>query len=215
MKVVESLREQIIALGGEIRFEQRVTDIVLGQSLSKSGALLGAISIRALEVENLEQWQSCTSCRQAMWSWHLGHSSRDTFAMLYERGVAMQVQAVFGRLPDRAPAKRDRPRALGPPCGAPAAWARRTTSWCTTRPMAGRYTASACARVARWWRPPANPERVVTNGMSQYSRAERNANAGMVVGIDLPDYPDERSRFCACVWPRGERQALRGRRPPP
>jgi uncharacterized FAD-dependent dehydrogenase len=53
-----------------------------------------------------------------------------------------------------------------------------------------RFTASACAPAARWWpRPPKRPGRVVTNGMSQYSRNERNANAGMVVGIDPSDYP--------------------------
>ena len=56
--------------------------------------------------------------------------------------------------------------------------------------MAGRSTASACARAAPSWQLLPNPGRVVTNGMSQYSRNERNANAGIVVAIDpATDYP--------------------------
>ena len=87
-------------------------------------------------------------------------------------------------------------------------WVRRTTSWCTTPAMAARCTASACARAARWW-PPPEPGRVVTNGMSQYSRNERNANAGMVVSIDPKDYPTD-----AAAWlpPLGE---AFGELPPP
>ena len=55
--------------------------------------------------------------------------------------------------------------------------------------MGAQSTASACARAARWSPPPVNPGRVVTNGMSQYSRNERNANAGIVVGIEPRDFP--------------------------
>jgi uncharacterized FAD-dependent dehydrogenase len=43
------------------------------------------------------------------------------------------------------------------------------------------------------------PGRVVTNGMSQYSRAERNANAGMVVGVEPPDYPRDPAAFEALL----------------
>jgi uncharacterized FAD-dependent dehydrogenase len=64
------------------------------------------------------------------------------------------------------------------------------------------------------------PGRVVTNGMSQYSRNERNANAGMVVGIDPPDYPLETSAWQAAFGETlgaqlaQEAQALAAQQPP-
>ncbi len=65
------------------------------------------------------------------------------------------------------------------------------------------------------------PGRVVTNGMSQYSRAERNANAGMVVGIDPPDYPQDVAALASRLWRNGrpplrhEAQQLQAQRPAP
>jgi uncharacterized FAD-dependent dehydrogenase len=56
------------------------------------------------------------------------------------------------------------------------------------------------------------PERVVTNGMSQYSRNERNANAGIVVGIDPADYPHDEASFVAAFGPAdGARYAAEAR----
>ncbi|CAM8670009.1 COG2509 Uncharacterized FAD-dependent dehydrogenases [Comamonadaceae bacterium] len=191
VKVVESLREQIIALGGEIRFEQRVTDVVLGDSLSNQK--LPAQYIRALEVENLNN-----GSRYELPASHvvmaLGHSSRDTFAMLYERGVAMQAKPFsVGFRIEHPQSVIDRARwgrhAGHPLLGAAdyklvhhAANGRAVYSFC----MCPGGTVVAAT---------SEPGRVVTNGMSQYSRAERNANAGMVVGIDPPDYPDDEAAF--------------------
>ncbi len=191
VKVVESLREQIIALGGEIRFEQRVTDVVLGDSLSNQE--LPAQYIRALKVENLNN-----GSRYELPASHvvmaLGHSSRDTFAMLYERGVAMQAKPFsVGFRIEHPQSVIDRARwgrhAGHPLLGAAdyklvhhAANGRAVYSFC----MCPGGTVVAAT---------SEPGRVVTNGMSQYSRAERNANAGMVVGIDPPDYPDDEAAF--------------------
>ncbi len=191
VKVVESLREQIIALGGEIRFEQRVTDIVLGQSLSNQE--LPAQCIRALEVENLNNGShyELPASHVVM---ALGHSSRDTFAMLYERGVAMHAKPFsVGFRIEHPQSVIDRARwgrhAGHPLLGAAdyklvhhAANGRAVYSFC----MCPGGTVVAAT---------SEPGRVVTNGMSQYSRAERNANAGMVVGIDPPDYPDDEAAF--------------------
>jgi len=187
VKVVESIRAQIIALGGEIRFEQRVMDIVLGEMLSKQE--LSAQSIRALEVENLPD-----GSRYQLPVSHvvmaLGHSSRDTFAMLHERGVAMHAKPFsVGFRIEHPQSVIDRARwgrhAGHPLLGAAdyklvhhAANGRAVYSFC----MCPGGTVVAAT---------SEPGRVVTNGMSQYSRAERNANAGMVVGIDPPDYPDD------------------------
>ena len=186
VKVVEGIREQIIALGGEIRFEQRVTDVLLNQELS-------AQYLRGLEVENLQN-----SERYELPASHvvmaLGHSSRDTFAMLYERGVAMQAKPFsVGFRIEHPQGVIDRARwgrhAGHPLLGAAdyklvhhAANGRAVYSFC----MCPGGTVVAAT---------SEPGRVVTNGMSQYSRNERNANAGMVVGIDPPDYPIDATAF--------------------
>jgi len=186
VKVVEGIREQIIALGGEIRFEQRVTDALLNQELS-------AQYLRGLEVENLQNGE-----RYELPASHvvmaLGHSSRDTFAMLYERGVAMQAKPFsVGFRIEHPQGVIDRARwgrhAGHPLLGAAdyklvhhAANGRAVYSFC----MCPGGTVVAAT---------SEPGRVVTNGMSQYSRNERNANAGMVVGIDPPDYPIDATAF--------------------
>ncbi len=121
----------------------------------------------------------------------LGHSSRDTFAMLHERGVCHGGQAVFHRLSHRAPAKRHRPApAWGRHAGHPLLGA--ADYKLVHHAKNGRAVYSFCmcpggTVVAA----TTEPNRVVTNGMSQYSRNERNANAGMVVGIDPRDYPHD------------------------
>ncbi|MDH4451255.1 MAG: NAD(P)/FAD-dependent oxidoreductase [Rhodoferax sp.] len=190
VKVVEGIREQIIALGGDIRFEQRVTDLVLDEPNADGAA---ALSIRGLEVDNLADGSHYVlPARHVVMA--LGHSARDTFAMLYERGVAMQAKPFsVGFRIEHPQSVIDRARwgrhAGHPLLGAAdyklvhhAANGRAVYSFC----MCPGGTVVAAT---------SEPGRVVTNGMSQYSRAERNANAGMVVGIDPPDYPDNEAAF--------------------
>ena len=148
VKVVENLREQIIALGGEIRFEQRVTDVIVENDAR------GQRHLRGLKVLNQATGET-TELAASHVVMALGHSSRDTFAMLYERGVAME--------PSRFPsafASSTRKASSTAPAGAATratrCWARPTTSWCTTRKTAARSTAFACALAARWWPPPAS-----------------------------------------------------------
>ncbi|MFM2252604.1 MAG: hypothetical protein RJB68_941 [Pseudomonadota bacterium] len=199
VKVVEGIREQIIALGGEIRFEQRVNNLLLNQEQS-------AQSVRGLEVENLQDG-SVYELPTSHVVMALGHSARDTFAMLYERGVAMQSKPFsVGFRIEHPQSVIDRARwgrhAGHPLLGAAdyklvhhAANGRAVYSFC----MCPGGTVVAAT---------SEPERVVTNGMSQYSRAERNANAGMVVGIDPPDYPDSEAAFVHAFGPeRGKRYA--------
>ena len=199
VKVVEGIREQIIALGGEIRFEQRVNNLLLNQEHS-------AQSVRGLEVENLQDG-SVYELPTSHVVMALGHSARDTFAMLYERGVAMQSKPFsVGFRIEHPQSVIDRARwgrhAGHPLLGAAdyklvhhAANGRAVYSFC----MCPGGTVVAAT---------SEPERVVTNGMSQYSRAERNANAGMVVGIDPPDYPDSEAAFVHAFGPeRGKRYA--------
>ena len=84
VKVVESMREQIIALGGEVRFEQRVVDVLL--KTEQGNQYIRGLSVKNLKtglVEELPAEQVVVA---------LGHSARDTFAMLFERGVDMQAK---------------------------------------------------------------------------------------------------------------------------
>jgi len=186
VKVVESIREQIIALGGEVRFEQRVIDVLLKEER-------GTYILRGLVVENSTNGVVAEiPASQVVMA--LGHSARDTFAMLFERGVAMQAKPFsVGFRVEHPQSVIDRARwgrhAGNPLLGAAdyklvhhAANGRAVYSFC----MCPGGTVVAAT---------SEPGRVVTNGMSQYSRAERNANAGIVVAIDPADYPQDAAIF--------------------
>ncbi|MBK6387315.1 MAG: NAD(P)/FAD-dependent oxidoreductase [Rhodoferax sp.] len=192
VKVVENMREQIIALGGEVRFEQRVVDVLLKKEL-------GAQHIRGLLVKNVAD-NSEYELAASHVVMALGHSARDTFAMLYERGVAMQAKPFsVGFRIEHPQSVIDRARwgrhAGHPLLGAAdyklvhhAANGRAVYSFC----MCPGGTVVAAT---------SEPGRVVTNGMSQYSRNERNANAGIVVGIDPQDYPYDNATFVEAFGP--------------
>jgi uncharacterized protein len=178
VKVVENLREQIIALGGEVRFEQRVTDVRI-----ENGQL------QSLTVQDVATQQSYElPTQQAVMA--LGHSSRDTFAMLYERGVYVEAKPFsIGFRIEHPQSLIDRAR-WGRHAGHPLLGAadyklvhhakngRAVYSFCM---CPGGTVVAATSEVGR----------VVTNGMSQYSRNERNANAGIVVGITPEDFPSK------------------------
>lgn len=182
VKVVENMREQIVALGGEIRFEQRVTDVLL-----EDGP--GGRQIRGLTVLDQASGQS-RELRADQVVLALGHSSRDTFAMLHARGVYVEAKPFsIGFRIEHPQGLIDRAR-WGRHAGHPALGAaeyklvhhasngRSVYSFCM---CPGGTVVAATSEVGR----------VVTNGMSQYSRNERNANAGIVVGIDPRDYPGD------------------------
>jgi uncharacterized FAD-dependent dehydrogenase len=180
VKVVENMREQIIALGGEIRFQQRVTDLLIEDAADGK-------QLRGLTV--LDQATGASSEIRADHAvLALGHSSRDTFEMLHERGVFMEAKPFsIGFRIEHPQGVIDRAR-----------WGRHAG-----HPLLGAadyklvYHASNGRSVYSFCMCPggtvvaatSEPQRVVTNGMSQYSRNERNANAGMVVGIEPRDYP--------------------------
>jgi uncharacterized protein len=180
VKVVEHIREQIIALGGEIRFEQRVSDVLL--ATNTSGQQLTGLLVQDLRTD---EHQTLHTHHAVM---ALGHSSRDTFVMLHRRGVAMQAKAFsIGVRIEHPQSVIDQAR-WGRHAGHPLLGA--ADYKLVHHAQNGRAVYSFCmcpggTVVAA----TSEPGRVVTNGMSQYSRNERNANAGMVVAIDPPDYP--------------------------
>jgi len=190
VKVVENLRRRIIALGGEIRFQQRVSDVLIEEGPQGR-------QLRGLTVLNQASGESYElHAEQVVLA--LGHSSRDTCAMLYQRGVAMQAKPFsIGFRIEHPQSLIDRARwgrhAGHPLLGAAdyklvhhASNGRSVYSFCM---CPGGTVVAATSEIGR----------VVTNGMSQYSRNERNANAGIVVGIDPTDFPDDTESFHAAL----------------
>ena len=188
VKVVEHLREQIIALGGEIRFEQRVTDVQISET--PQGRQLTGLHV--LDLPSGET--TLLPTRHAVLA--LGHSARDTFAMLHARGVFMQAKAFsIGVRIEHPQSVIDQAR-WGRHAGHPLLGAadyklvhhahngRAVYSFCM---CPGGTVVAATSEAGR----------VVTNGMSQYSRNERNANAGLVVGIEPSDFPLDAAAWIA------------------
>jgi len=179
VKMVENMREEITALGGEIRFEQRVTDFDIREEN-------GVRQVRGLHLASGEYIETNHVVLA------IGHSSRDTFQTLYDRGVYIEAKPFsIGFRVEHPQSLIDQCR-FGPNAGHPilgaadyklvhhASNGRAVYSFC----MCPGGTVVAAA---------SEPGRVVTNGMSQYSRAERNANSAIVVSIspeeDYPGHP--------------------------
>lgn len=170
--MVENMRQQIIALGGEIRFEQKVTDL-----------LIDGERLQGVVLESGEQLHSNHVIMA------LGHSARDTFRMLHARNVFMEAKPFsIGFRIEHPQGIIDQAR-LGKYAGHPKLGA--ADYKLVHHAKNGRSVYSFCmcpggTVVAA----TSEPGRVVTNGMSQYSRNERNANSGIVVGITPEqDYP--------------------------
>jgi len=170
VSMVERMRAEIIALGGEIRFQSRVTGLQIEEGRVRGVTLADGEHIAAEHVVLA-----------------LGHSARDTFAMLHAAGVFMEAKAFAvgfriehpQTLIDKA---RHGPNAGNPLLGAAdyklvhhASNGRAVYSFCMC--PGGQVVAAT-----------SEANCVVTNGMSQYSRAERNANAGLVVNITPEDF---------------------------
>jgi len=170
VSMVIKMRAEIEALGGEIRFEQKVTDLLIEQG-----------HVRGVTLASGEQ----IATNQVVLA--LGHSARDTFQMLHERGVHMEAKPFsIGYRIEHPQSIIDAAR-FGPNAGNPILGA--ADYKLVHHASNGRSVYSFCmcpggTVVAA----TSEPERVVTNGMSQYSRNERNANAGIVVGISPQDY---------------------------
>ncbi len=171
VKMVEHMRASIETLGGEFRFSSKVDDVLIEDGHVRGIALAGGEQIRTDHVILA-----------------IGHSARDTFEMLHARGVYIEAKPFsIGCRIEHPQSLIDRAR-YGQSAGHPLLGAadyklvhhagngRSVYSFC----MCPGGTVVAAA---------SEPGRLVTNGMSQYSRDERNANSAIVVGITPDDYP--------------------------
>ena len=177
VKMVEEMRANIEQLGGEYRFESKVVDIDIVPG-ADGGQVRGVV---------LASGETIASNHVVL---AIGHSARDTFEMLHKRGVYIEAK------PFSIGFRVEHPQSLidscrfGPSAGHPilgaadyklvhhASNGRSVYSFC----MCPGGTVVAAA---------SEPGRLVTNGMSQYSRNERNANSAIVVGITPADYPGD------------------------
>jgi len=173
--IVQNIRARIIALGGEVRFQNRVEKIDIQNEQVRGVILANGEYIPTNHVVLA-----------------VGHSARDTFQMLYDQGVYIEAKPFSVGFRIEHPQQIvDRAR-YGKYAGHPLLGAadyklvhhcrngRSVYSFCM---CPGGLVVAATSEIGR----------VVTNGMSQYSRNERNANSGIVVGItpevDYPGHP--------------------------
>ncbi|WP_029891251.1 NAD(P)/FAD-dependent oxidoreductase [Polycyclovorans algicola] len=169
--VVTRMREEIEALGGEVRFGQQVTDVLIEAGQMRGVTLASGETVRADHVLLA-----------------LGHSARETFRMLHEREVFMEAKPFSVGFRIEHPQSLIDSARLGKFAGHPLLGAADYKLVHHARNGRSVYSFCMCPGgtvVAA----TSEPGRVVTNGMSQYSRNERNANAGIVVGISPEDYP--------------------------
>lgn len=172
VKIVQNLRATIESLGGEIRFQTRVVDLDIDQG-----------QVRGVSLENGDYLASDHVVLA------VGHSARDTFQMLHDRGVYIEAKPFsIGFRVEHPQALIDQCR-LGDQAGHPRLGSadyklvhhcengRSVYSFCMC--PGGKVVAAA-----------SEPGRLVTNGMSEYARDESNANSAIVVGITPDDYPE-------------------------
>ena len=171
VSMVEKMRATIESLGGEIRFQSRVDDLEIDNGQVRGVVLADGERIATDHVILA-----------------VGHSARDTFQMLYDRGVYIEAK------PFSIGFRIEHPQALIDTCrfGKNAdnpllgAADYKLVHHCSN----GRSVYSFCmCPGGQVVAAASEPGRVVTNGMSQYSRSERNANSGIVVDITPADYP--------------------------
>ena len=163
---VRSMREEIIALGGEVHFEEKVSDLLISQ-----GKICGVIGKQTYPA-------SCVILA-------IGHSARDTFQMLYEKSISMEQKAFS------VGARIEHPQGLinQAQYGSDASYLEAADYKLSYHTTEGRGVYTFCMCPGGSVIAAASEQGgVVTNGMSNYARDEQNANSALLVGIAPSDY---------------------------
>lgn len=170
IKVVRTIREEIIALGGEVRFETRVSDVVI-----EDGAMRAVVTATGEVIE----------ADRVVFA--IGHSSRDTFEMLHAHGVRMEPKPFSVGVRIEHPQRMIDQSQLGlhadPQKLGAAAY--KFVAHCDSGHAAYSFCMCPGGLVVA---AASEPGHVVTNGMSSYARAEANANAGFMVDVEPADF---------------------------
>lgn len=173
VKMVENMRATITALGGEIRFGSKVDRV-----------LIDTHQVQGVELADGERIAS----RHIVLA--IGHSARDTFQMLYDAGVYIEAKPfAIGFRVEHPQTLIDRAR-FGLNAGNEVLGAAdyKLVHHCKNGRAAYSFCMCPGGQVVA---ATSEAGRVVTNGMSQYSRAERNANSALVVNVDPEDFPED------------------------
>ncbi len=172
---VRGLRQEIIRLGGEVRFFTQVTDLVI-----QNGRL------HALHIAS-PAGEAEIPCERAILA--VGHSARDTMAMLCRRGLPMEQK------PFAVGVRVEHPRVMidksqyGTAAGHPALGA--ADYKLSVRPAGGRGVYTFCMCPGGVVMAAASEEGgVAVNGMSEHARDARNSNSALLVGVEPPDFGD-------------------------
>lgn len=187
--VVKNIRNEIIALGGEVRFLSQMTDVNIKQE-----------HIKAVTLSSGEE----IPCEVLVLA--IGHSARDTYEMLYQKGLAMQPKAFsVGARAEHLQSFIDETM-YGDFAGHPKLSAadyqlsyRNGEDACYSFCMCPGGVVVAAA---------SEENTVVTNGMSYFSRAERNANAAICVNVTPKDFESEHPLSGMCYQREMERRAF-------
>jgi uncharacterized FAD-dependent dehydrogenase len=177
VKMVENMRETITQLGGEYRFSSQVTDILIDETN-------GERQVTGVVINGQE---TLTTSHVVL---AVGHSARDTFEMVHERGVFIEPKAFsIGFRVEHPQGLIDTAR-FGEFAGDELLGA--ADYKLVHHAKNGRAVYSFCMCPGGTVVAATSEKgRVVTNGMSQYSRSEFNANSGIVVGITPDDFPSK------------------------
>ncbi len=172
--VVRTLREKIIALGGEVRFETRLDNLIL-----ENGGIVGAV------LENADGKKEVLQTNHVVLA--VGHSARDTFEMLHSLGVPM-IRKPFsiGARIEHSQKMVDRSQ-YGAAAGHPALGA--ADYKLNVKLPTGRSAYTFCMCPGGSVVAAASEEGgVVTNGMSVFARDGENANSALLVGVEPDDF---------------------------
>ena len=170
LTVVQNIRQRIISLGGEVRFNTQVTELC-----TKNGRLTG-LKTEAGEII------PCDTCVLA-----IGHSARDTFEMLEETGIPMEPKpfAMGVRIEHKQTTVDESQYGVVSPVLPPA-------DYKLVQHLDNATVYSFCMCPGGHVVAAASEEgRIVTNGMSYADRDGENANAALLVTVNPGDFPYE------------------------
>ncbi len=169
-RVVKNLRQQIIALGGQVHFQSKVTDIKVEEG-----------HIRALEI-NDNHWLPAEAVVLA-----LGHSARDTFQMLFDRAVSIEPKSFSIGVRIEHPQELINKSQYGKAAENPKLGAADYKLSYHSKNKRSAYTFCMCPG-GKVVAAASEEGAVVTNGMSYYARNLENANSALLVGVNPEDF---------------------------
>ena len=175
--VVKNLRNEILSLGGEIKFGCKLVDLIVANKY-----------IHGITYEDRDGHRTDFETDTLVLA--IGHSARDTVEMLYNKGIKMMQK------PFSVGARIEHPREMidqaqyGNFAGHPALGAANYKMACHPEHGRGAYTFCMCPGGTV---VTASSEEggLVVNGMSEYARDKENSNSALLVGIEPVDFPDE------------------------